>query len=210
MKSRNIVAFVIMALFTVVPLKAENPLPKVVLDGGMPTLELPPTLNQLIKKRFPDLRVPGKEDMTEGWSAYRGKELVPYACWGDFNGDGLTDVALILIGKGYWRLLAFHLEKDESYLPFKLGDFPGPDDIEFTKAHPPQEFNLFTLKAGQPVHINGKMINTESKYDTVNLFMIHDASSGIQYEWTQMPQSKDASHRLHGFYGVSAWGQLTD
>src|SRR5690348_4751217 len=78
------------------PAFAENPLPKVIMEDGTPVVELPGKLTQFISVKFPDLRLPGKADMKGGWATFHGKREIPYACWGDFNGDGLTDVALIL------------------------------------------------------------------------------------------------------------------
>jgi hypothetical protein len=177
----------------------------------MPVLQVPSRLEQFIKSKFIDLRIPGKDDLTGPWATWKGKPEVPYACWGDFNGDGLTDIGLILLGKGYWRVLAFHQLKDGGYVPLRLEDFPGPSDEEYTREHAAQEFRLFTLKAGKPVEIKGQSYPvTVTNHDTIGLFMVRDPSSGLHYHWFAAPDSTDPEFRLYGMYGTVAFGELTD
>src|SRR5258708_587277 len=187
------------------PVGAANPLPQVVLEEGVPVLQLPERLAEFIQAKFPDLRVVGKEDMTGGWATFRGKREVPHGSWGAFNGDGLTDVALILLGKGYWRLLAFQQLKDGSYAALKLEEFPGPDDLEYTQIHPAQDYYLATLKAGELIRLAGKPLQeTGPKHDAITFFMVKDASSAILYEWTAATDAENADFRRNRFYLISS------
>ena len=82
-------------------------------------LVLPEKLQTTLAMRLPDYRLPTKEDYRvqhdpadSARAAVRGREtdiyplwyevgdsVLPFICWGDFNGDSLTDVAMMLVPK---------------------------------------------------------------------------------------------------------------
>jgi hypothetical protein len=101
------------------PLLAANPrtdlMPKI--QHGR-VLYLPATLETALERDLPDYRLPTREDYRQhssSDSAYAaskgldtglsiawnsgGERSLPFICWGDFNGDRLTDVALMLLPK---------------------------------------------------------------------------------------------------------------
>lgn len=145
--------------------------PTVITESGMPKLMLPKSLNEFIQKHKKDLgRVPSKEDMTGRWADYSKKDAVPYATWGDFNGDGLTDVAFIFLESTAsgpaWNVTSFHQAKNSDYQPFilqrswkkKLEGLP-----------PSQHFFLSTLKAGGKIHIKERALDYTYPHDSIVL-----------------------------------------
>ncbi len=168
--------------------QAETPM--VILKAGTPVLELPESLAALIVAKFPGLRIPTVDDMTGAWAAFSKREAVPYACLGDFNGDGLNDVALILIGKDSWKNVAFHRTSGDGWESLKLGKFAGRDK-EFTRQNPPQEFRLYTLKAGEKLKIGARIVErSKYKFDSIAFYGLGTRDSLIHYKW-------NAKHNLY-------------
>jgi hypothetical protein len=104
---------VFLALVVPCPVQAAAEQPRV-LPGKK--LVLPPNLAAALQTQLPDYRLPVREDYrirTKADSAYavqvRRKPdyfetwngtpdtVLPFICWGDFNGDSLTDTALLLL-----------------------------------------------------------------------------------------------------------------
>ena len=68
-------------------------------------------------------------------------------CEGDFNGDGLTDVAVILVGNKEWKLAIFHQSKSGFGLVHSHGSkTEGADAI----VPSPQLLSLKLLRKGKP------------------------------------------------------------
>jgi hypothetical protein len=184
--------------------------PKIVLKDGKPELALPAPLAEFINKKLPDYHVPSDKDMIGNWAAYLKKDSVPYACWGDFNGDGRTDVVLIMIGKDTWGLFAFHQTAKGGYHFFEPGGFPGPDE-DFYKSNAAQDFNVYTVRAGQELKTNGTSLSDyKAKRDTFAFFFLKDPMSGNLYEWRAYPDSKYKDIRKYGSYGASGFNDMTD
>lgn len=203
------ILFVVLTLIMVDSVWAEGNMPKVVVEGERPLLVLPEALMRYIRVKFPDYRIPTKEDMTGEWGTYQKKDAVPYACWGDFNGDGLTDVALILIGKDQWRLVAFHQTAEGTYVASgKVVRFMGPDEI-FYRRNPPQRFHIYTIKAGDVLKVGDKAaFNTPYQFDSIAFFLIGDPASGIHSVWRAAPESRNEEIRLYGIYTQTNFGAL--
>lgn len=70
-------------------------------------LLLPDRLLAIIESEFPDFMILEESDYPESVLDFEyifhnyADTTLPYVCWGDFNGDERTDVALILIAKAY-------------------------------------------------------------------------------------------------------------
>jgi len=175
--------------------------PKIVLREDKPVLVLPESLTSYIKTQYPSFRVPNAEDMTGGWATYLDRtDAVPYATWGDFNGDGLTDVALILIGQDRWKNVAFHQTAEHIYEAERLGKFPGPDK-RFVRVHPPQRFILYTLKAGEKLKFGEEFDDiSQHQFDSIAFGLSKDPTDVVQYKWA--PE--------YNFYSVIAYGGMTD
>ena len=196
--SVGVLSLLLLADTSIVRLPDDSP--RIFLRENTPVLALPESLTQYIKAKYPDLRVPGVEDMTSYWAMYLNKNTVPYACWGDFNGDGLTDVALILIGKQRWRFLAFHQSDEHGYESHGLERFPGPNRA-FT-GRPPQTFQIHTLEAGKKLMLGDAPVDSSQReFDSIVFLRSRDPSDGYLHStWSTS----------HKFYGVSAVGGFTD
>ncbi len=90
-------------------------------DASTPTasgeLPVPSGLQTGIKTNFPSYRVPEAKDMKAGWTVNKKLGFSPFLCLGDFNGDGIEDAAIILIGEQTWRLVIFEQDKQGEYRP---------------------------------------------------------------------------------------------
>lgn len=157
--------------------------PKVRLVGDVPVLELPDTLQAFIRKEFPDFRVPDAGDISGGWAETVTKGVLPYVCMGDFNKDGNEDVALLLIGEHRWRTFAFHQMKDGTWRKLRLERLPGTNAYSM-KLNPPQQFHLYTLKAGDKVKV-GELDWDRSvyKFDTILFSRLKNPTRVMQYRW---------------------------
>ncbi len=191
------------------PVRAAEETPHIVVKENIPTIVLPNPLKRFIGKQYPSLHLPTKADLTGPWAAFNKKGSVPYACWGHFDDRGETDVALILLGQKGWRVLAFHPLGNDQYAVLPLEGYAGSTE-DFTKAHAPQEFYLYTVKAGESVVIYGKKIpETEHKHDAVAFFSLKDPETGILYQW--MPPGKNPKEEYrYGDYIPSVFGALSD
>jgi hypothetical protein len=151
------------------------------LKNGVPVLVLPERTKEFLKDYFYDYRLPGPEDMTGEWASF--KDDVPYAAWGDFNGDGRFDLALILIGQERWRLVELHQTADGLFKEVDIeGSFPGHED--FTLDKQVQDYRVFVVPAGEKLIVDGKPDEaSEYKYDSVAFFSLKTPDSGMRCRW---------------------------
>jgi len=172
--------------------------PSVKVQGGKPVLVLPEDLKTFLGDYFPDYQLPGPKDLTGDWAQF--KKEVPYAAWGDYNGDGLTDVALILFGRDRWRLVELHKTSDGFYEEVDLeGSLPGME--EFSRSHAAQEFRLFTVAAGKKLVLDKQPVEaSEHVYDSVAFFSVHNPADGMLCKW--LPAQK--------FHSTTRFGEFTD
>src|SRR5208283_686159 len=77
---------------------------------------VPTRLKESIRANFPSYRLPEEKDITAGWGVDR-KPGTSFLCFGDFNGDGIEDAAIILIGEQAWTLVVFEQTKSGEYRP---------------------------------------------------------------------------------------------
>ena len=197
-------------LMTAIPssIEAQSNIPQVVMEDGSTVLVLPDSLTAFITESYPGFRVPTKEDRTGDWATYSKTDAVPYACWGDFNGDGLTDVALMLIKNDGWRLVAFHLTANGSYVDLKVVRFAG-EMKNFYRNNPPQRFQVYTVKAGEAFKVGDRdSFYSRYKFDSIAFFLIGDPTGGVHSAWRPAPNSPHEQFRLHGVYGQSKFGAL--
>ena len=120
--------------------------PEIVVENGIPVLRLPDRLITLIAKTFPSFRVPDNTDLTGSWATWIELETVPYAVVGDFNGDGLTDVALILVNDTAFRQAIFLKEAGSYVLALDEGNTFDPPGGQLDK---PQSMFLRLLLQGR-------------------------------------------------------------
>jgi hypothetical protein len=125
------------------------------------TLQLPTCLERVLQDEQPDLRLPESRDSRRGgWSEFNAVGRLPWATTGDYNGDGLTDVALILLdgktgGQRQWRTMAFLQTDNGCYESFVLKTFresiAGPRHRlagQTIPAPPASSYVLLTAPAG--------------------------------------------------------------
>ncbi len=82
---------------------------------------VPTGLEESIKASFPSYRVPEEKDITGGWVVGRKPGSSAFICLGDFNGDGIEDAAIILIGEQAWMLVVFEQDRLGKYRPAFVG-----------------------------------------------------------------------------------------
>lgn len=146
----------------------QNATPKIdLVEGATPRLILPASLNKAISLYFPGYRLPDNQDYVGDWAVnYPGKlpdataEItkekietlkVPFLTIGDFNGDKIQDVAVLLVAKkdnSIWKLVVFHGFKKD-YKPVEVISSPEmrKDDPRKGKNYGPiQKYNLVRHK----------------------------------------------------------------
>ncbi len=122
--------------------------PAMVPQNGREAVSLPPPLVQKIMTIYPGFRVPGQPDLAGAWSKEAKPGSLPFITWGDYTGDGLTDVAVILLGDSAWKLVVFHQAQSGNYDPVVLADGAGKRDPA-SAADPPKNMVLATLRKGE-------------------------------------------------------------
>lgn len=153
-------------------------------------LELHPALEKVLRERLSEWRLPARSDFIGQWKEFLKTEQIPFVSWGDFNGDGCEDLALILIGARLWKVVVF-IKAGDSYRLIELKGFPGGKS--FFRDNPPQDFRLQTIKrksdqAGR------------CRFDTLILSSLKNPNSLIQYCWN--PQ--------YDFFSISRQNDMTD
>ena len=78
---------------------------------------LPEAMQASVVANFPGYRVPEGKDITGGWAIDKQPGAFSFLCRGDFNGDGVEDAAVILIGQQSWRLVIFENNSLGQYRP---------------------------------------------------------------------------------------------
>lgn len=74
--------------------------------------------------------------------------------WGDFDANGMDDVAMLLHGSDDWQLVVFRQLEGGSYRADVIEQFPG-DDREFKRRFPAQNLELKTVAPGATLEVGG-------------------------------------------------------
>jgi len=151
---------------------------------------LPPTLEKVLRERLPEWHLPARSDFIGRWKGFLNTEQIPFVSWGDFNGDGCEDLALILIGARLWKVMVF-IKAGDSYRLIELKGFPGGKS--FFRDNPPQDFCLKTIKR------NSDQAG-RCHFDALVLSSLKNPDCLIQYCWN--PQ--------YDFFSVSRQNDMTD
>ena len=129
---------------------------------------------------YPGFRIPASEDLVGGWQTPEPGQSPPLVCRGDFDGNGLVDVALLALGEGEWRLIAFNQISPGTFKPYGLGPFTG---AHWTAHNAPQQFRLEALSVGDAVSIDGKVVeNSRRAFGTI-VFLRSGGKEVWQYRW---------------------------
>jgi hypothetical protein len=86
-------------------------------DQTAALVSLPPRLRAAIKENFVLYHVPSGADLKGHWAQADQEGSPPFLCQGDFNGDGLTDYAIVLIGQENWRFVVFEQRPEGDFFP---------------------------------------------------------------------------------------------
>jgi hypothetical protein len=112
-----------------------------------------------VRGDFAGLRSPSTDEERKGtWAQSKRAGGVPWATSGDYNGDGLSDLALILVdakgGERLWKVVALLQTDNHAYESVELKRFhevtAGPGHLKAGKTlppPPPQEFVLRTVSS---------------------------------------------------------------
>ncbi len=156
--------------------------PQIVVMDGTPEIALPLALETFIQENFANFRVPEPSDHAGGWGGLASENRLPYAAWGDLDGDQRTDVALILISADSWRLFAFLQVAEGAYEAESLDRFPGPDSSYFQR--PPQDFEISLLGAGESLILGGEAVaDSSGELEGVVFSFVDSAKIGFLYRW---------------------------
>ncbi|MBI5696618.1 MAG: hypothetical protein HZC51_12960 [Nitrospirae bacterium] len=138
----------------------------------------------------PGWRMPGEADYKGGWAEYRDETPVPFHVQADFNGDGLSDEAWLLIstqGKG-WGLFVFFDKAIGGTEIVELYNEPGLNSpqnmgitfVETGKYKTACGKGYWDCKEGEPAEI-------ELKNPAINFFNYEGANSF--FYWDDKSQS---------------------
>lgn len=125
----------------------KDQVPRIQLSGRGELLILPEKLSQLIREHLTGFRVPEPKDCTGNWDQDTDAGNLPYAVWGDFQGRGRTDVALILLGNREWKLAVFHQHASGFNIAYSnRRKIDAPDAL----VRSPQTLSLKLVAKGKP------------------------------------------------------------
>ena len=146
--------------------------------------EIPSSIKVLIEKEFASYRIPKQKDIQGVWKDRIDQKRSTYYTSGDFDGNGLEDLAMILLGQKDWKLVAFHQISKGQYKAYPFGTFVGDDQL-FTVEHSTQRFYLSTLKKCQKPGTKGKEWSSSTfLYDTILLIENESSPSAQLYRWS--------------------------
>jgi hypothetical protein len=120
--------------------------PVVITVNGKRELVLPDAVLSLVNSKYPGFRVPGVDDLEGEWLYEYSDGRYPWVVWGDFTGNGMIDIALMLVNDKEWKKIivnktttGYEVALDDLGNQFDLGD--GVVDV-------PQDFYMHLLKKG--------------------------------------------------------------
>jgi len=147
------------------PSQIQQTLPRIETKGSEEMLILPPLLKDAIRREAAGFRLPQPTDRTENWKNDTDAGNLPWAVWGDFDGGGRTDVALILLGNREWKLTIFHQTDAGFRLVYSDGSkTDGPDAVVAS----PQKLWLQLVPKGKPyVSVT---VDTSGRHETKHSF----------------------------------------
>jgi hypothetical protein len=125
----------------------QNESPRIEKRASDEVLRLPGRLNESIRAQFPGFRVPAAKDRTGLWESDTDEGNLPFAVWGDFNGDGRTDVALILLGDEECKFVIFHQMADGYSVAHVVGGKTGNTPNDWISS--PQILSLKLIPKGK-------------------------------------------------------------
>lgn len=124
--------------------------PEVVLIEGHPRLAMPQELQRAIAAACPGMRPPLDSEIIGRWARNISATSLPYAAWGDYDGNGLTDVAIVLLNETEWRFVIFNQVSAGTYnATYKR---VGKRDRPRTSQWAPEGITLRTIPKGENIY----------------------------------------------------------
>jgi len=163
----------------------EDPLVQTV--GGKRIVLLPDKLLAVVSQKYPGYRIPNDSDLFEYWEFEYKKGLFPWVVWGDFNGDGLVDVALMLVNDNSWKVIIFN--KTSTSYDVGLDAFGNVFDHGDGVISKPSNYYVHLIEKGDQIrlvtHPNGVPDETQftATYDSVAVG-VYESEMSIAY-WDQ-------------------------
>jgi len=131
-----------------------QPKPKVVTVDGHARLAMPPGLRQAIEATCPGFRVPQDSEIVGRWARNISESSLPYVTWGDYDGNGLVDVGIVLLREGGWKFIIFNQASTSRYkATYTTG---GKRDTPVTAGRAPEGITLTTIPAGKKIDVSGR------------------------------------------------------
>jgi len=144
------------------------------------TSSVPPALSESVTGNFPGYRIPGPADIKEAWSA-SDAGASPFLAQGDFNGDGRTDAALIILGESDWKLVIFEQDDQQHYAPAAIFRAKTTEEVPGQSADTviasPQQLILATMKQGETWAPKAGDVATEVKLKSDGIALSHRATA---------------------------------
>jgi hypothetical protein len=127
----------------------------VVRTGKGVMITLAPSLRRAVRRYFPGYRLARRADFSSEEVGEVGDEPSPFACEGDFDGNGLTDSALLLKNNHrQWVIIALHQQPGGFFRPYRLEHWYQPRNRRygscfFVRRHGPGRVGyLYTANRG--------------------------------------------------------------
>jgi hypothetical protein len=137
-----------------------------IFDGTKGHVNFPPSFVEATKNDYPSLRLPTKKDIIGYWQVGH-----PYAAWSDFNGDKLTDIAIILVSETHHKIAIYHQPKEGTFVYAYPASFRGL--ISNNEVGPPQDYYVgvhlydsawFYRRENYEMDTKGYRSQTETRY----------------------------------------------
>jgi hypothetical protein len=128
------------------------------------------------------------EHIEQMMPGYAWRENDRHIGFGDFDANGLDDVAMLLIGPEDWQLVVFRQVGSERYEADVIEQFPG-SDREFKRRFPPDDLLLETVARGTPLELDGAIIDDAAEdAASLALRLPADEQTAFLFKWNKAQQ----------------------
>ncbi|MGI9418466.1 MAG: hypothetical protein ACR2RA_11570 [Geminicoccaceae bacterium] len=119
---------------------------------------------------------------------YSWRENDRHIGFGDFDANGLDDVAMLLSGSDDWQLVVFRQMEDERYQTDVIEQFPG-NDHAFKQRFPPDDLAIEAVAKGGALDLDGTIID-DAATDAASLALRLPAAeqTALLFKWNPAQQ----------------------
>ncbi len=142
--------------------KGNDPAPSISKSEQGMVLNLPQSVIDSLRRDFPGFRVPATADVKGAWASEWARGVPAFAAWGDYDGNRLTDVAILLLGEGEWKFVVLNQVSLGQYTSRILNG--GPITQSPVNLGRPEAIVLRTLPKGRPIRIGSDEEAVTLKY----------------------------------------------